>query len=163
MKTLIVYYSYSGNTKRIAEKLKDILSKKGEVEIRQLRPADESRNFFIQATSAFLGKRTQLFDVQFDLAGYDLICIGTPVWAFAPTPAVNTFLDKLQNLDGKDAICFTTYGSGAGVKKCLNMMSNRLKQKGAFKISSFSIQQGKVNDADFVEKAIEEALADVNI
>jgi len=163
MKSLIVYYSYTGNTEKIAEKLRGILSKKGQTEIHQLKPIDESDNFFAQAASAFTGKRAQLSNVKFDLSGYDLICLGTPVWAFAPTPAINTYLDKVQNLDGKDAICFVTYASGAGVKRCLNTMIEKLKQKGAFKISGFSIQQTKVNDTDFVETAIEEALGEVNL
>jgi len=163
MKSLIVYYSYSGNTGKVAEILKNILSKKGQAEIHQLKPIDESNNFFVQAASAFTGKRARLSNVKFDLSGYDLICLGTPVWAFAPTPAINTFLDKCKNLDGKDAICFTTYKSGAGAKRCLNTMIEKLKQKGAFKISGFSIQQTKVNDTDFLEKAIEVALGEVNL
>lgn len=163
MKSLIVYYSYTGNTRKIAERLKDILSRKGEAEIYQLKPIDESNNFFVQAIRAFAGKRAQLPDLKFDLSSYDLICLGTPVWAFAPTPAINTFLDKCKNLDGKDAICFTTYGSGTGVKRCINTMIERLKQKGAFKISSFSIQQFRVNDTGFIEKVIEEALQKISI
>jgi len=163
MKSLIVYYSYTGNTEKIAKKLKGILSKKGQAEIHRLKPIDESNNFFVQAASAFAGKRAKLPEEKFDLSGYDLICLGTPVWALAPTPAINTFLDKCKNLDGKDAICFTTYKSGAGVKRCLNTMIEKLKQKGAFKISGFSIQQTKVNDTDFLEKAIEVALGEVNL
>ena len=158
MKFLIVYYSYTGNTGKVAEILKGILSKKGEAEIHQLKPIDESNNFFVQTASAFTGKRAKLQEERFDLSGYDLVCLGTPVWAFAPTPAINTYLDKVQNLDGKDAICFVTYGSGVGVKRCINTMIEKLKQKGAFKISGFSIQQTKVNDTGFVEETIEEAL-----
>ncbi len=158
MKSLIVYYSYTGNTGKVAEILKGILSKKGQAEIHQLKPIDESSNFFVQAASASTGKRAKLQEERFNLSGYDLVCLGTPVWAFAPTPAINTYLDKVQNLDGKDAICFVTYASGAGVKRCINTMIENLKQKGAFKISGFSIQQGKVNNTGFVEKAIEEAL-----
>lgn len=163
MKSLIVYYSYTGNTGKVAEILKGILSKKGEAEIHQLKPIDESNNFFVQTASAFTGKRAKLQEERFDLSGYDLVCLGTPVWAFAPTPAINTYLDKVQNLDGKDAVCFVTYASGAGVKRCTNTMIEKLKQKGAFKISDFSIQQGKVNNTGFVEKAIEEALQEINV
>lgn len=163
MKSLIIYYSYSGNTKRIAERLKDILSEKGEAKICRLLPTDESNNFFVQAARAFAGKRAILSDVNFDLSGYDLICLGTPVWAFAPTPAINTFLDKIENLDGKDAVCFTTYHSGTGVRRCVNTIIKGLKQKGAFKTADFNIQQFKINDADFVENKIKSALQKINI
>ena len=163
MKSIIIYYSYTGNTKKIAEKLLDILKQKGEAEIRRLTPTDESDNFFVQAMRAFTGKRATLSDEGFDLSGCDLICLGSPVWAFAPTPAVNTFLDKCQNLDGKDAICFTTYHSGAGVQRCVNAMINSLKKKGAFKISGFNIQQMKIEDANFVEETIQQILRDIGI
>ncbi|UCH11910.1 MAG: hypothetical protein JSW18_03560 [Candidatus Omnitrophota bacterium] len=158
MKSLIIYYSYTGNTGKVAEILKGILSQKGQAEIHRLKPTDESNNFFVQAAGAFTGKRAKLPEEWLDLSGYDLVCLGTPVWAFAPTPAINTYLDKCRNLDGKDAICFVTYASGAGVKRCVNTMIEKLKQKGAFKISSFNIQQGKVGDAEFVEQGIKEAL-----
>ncbi len=163
MKSIVIYYSYTGNTKKIAEKLLDILKQKGEAEIHRLSPTDESNNFFAQAIRAFAGKKATLSNKSFDLSNYDLICLGSPVWAFAPTPAINTFLDKCQNLDGKDAICFTTYHSGAGVKKCANTMINELKKKGAFKLASFNIQQMKIADTDFVETTIQKALQDIGI
>lgn len=159
MKSLIAYYSYTGNTEKIAEKLKEILSKKGEADIYELKPIKESSNFFIQATRAFSGKRVQLQEERFNVAGYDLICIGTPVWAFAPTPAINTFLGNIKNLGKKSAICFTTYGSGAGVKRCVSIIKNTLKEKGASRISDFNIQQFKVNDTSFVEEEIKRALS----
>lgn len=163
MKSLIAYYSYSGNTKKVAEILKDTLSKKGEVKLLQLKPIDEQTSFFAQAQAAFFRKRARLLDINFDLTDYELICIGTPVWAFAPTPAINTFLDKIKNLDKKSAICFTTYASGAGVKRCVSIIKNTLKEKGASRISDFNIQQFKVDDTSFVEEQIKNALTTIDI
>ncbi|MFH0732818.1 MAG: flavodoxin [Candidatus Omnitrophota bacterium] len=163
MKALIAYYSYTGNTQKIAKALEDILSVKCEVATWRLEPTDESVNFFAQCVRAFRRKRASLPDEGVNITDYDVICVGTPVWAFAPAPAVNTFLDKLGGLDGKDAICFTTYGSGTGVKKCVNTMVDAFKQRKAFKISNFNIQQGKVDNASFVEAAIRKALEGINI
>ena len=158
MKSLVIYYSYSGNTEKVAKILKDILSQKGEAEMRQLKPLDESDNFFYQCVRAFKGRRALLSDENFNLSEYDLICIGTPVWAFAPTPAINTFLDKCSSLNNKTAVCFMTYGSGTGVKRCVNNIMERLKQKGADKIFNFGIQQSKVFDKAYIESIIEETL-----
>lgn len=161
MKSLIVYYSYSGNTRKLAKVLKEMLSKKGEVDMFELKPEDESDNFFVQAARAFVAKKAVIEEAPFNAAGYDLVCIGTPVWAFAPAPAINTYLDGLENLEGKDAVYFITYDSGMGAGLCLKKMKKILKRKGAFKLYSFMIQQARVNDEDFVKKAITEALREV--
>jgi NAD(P)H-dependent FMN reductase len=96
--------------------------------------------------------------VNFDLSGYDLICFGTPVWAFGPTPAMNTYLADCSGLEGKEIILFATYGSGAGKERCLNYMQNILAQKGAKGFKRFSIQQFKVNDKEFVLEKIKEII-----
>ena len=156
MKSLIVYYSYSGNTEKVAKILVDFLKDKDfMVDTLRLKPKNERGSFFLQCLEALRGKRAVLSgDLNFDLAGYDLVCIGSPVWAFSPTPAVNTYLDKLLQADGRDAIIFTTYGSGAGVIKCINSIKKRLKKKGIREIYNFNIQQAKVNDRDFIVEVI---------
>ena len=158
MKSLIVYYSYSGNTEKVANVLKDVLSKRGETNIAALNPENESGNFFMQSMRAFRRKRAILKEAPFDVARYDLICVGNPVWAFAPTPAINTYIDELKNLKSKNVACFITYGSGTGAERCLATMRRALKEKGAFKFFSFKIQQNKVDDEDFVRSTIEETL-----
>jgi flavodoxin len=163
MNSLVVYYSYSGNTKNIAEKLGNVLSGQGQVDYCELTPTDESNNFFAQCARALTNKRASIAAVNFDLSEYDLVCLGTPVWAFAPTPAVNTFLDNCQNLDNKLAISFTTYGSGSGVKKCVSTIDNTLKKKGVSKVSNFNIQQNKINDTAYVERLAQGALKEVGI
>ena len=149
MKSAIIYYSYSGNTKKVARILQEQLSQQGAVDEIELQ-ADESKSFFSQAGRAFLHKRTGLRGVNFDLSGYDLICLGTPVWAFGPAPAMNTYLDRCSGVENKEAILFATYGSGAGKEKCLNYMQDILSKKGAKNFKRFSIQQFKVDDKEFI-------------
>ncbi len=163
MKSTIIYYSYSGNTQKIAGILQSILAQKGETQIQRLLPTDESDKFFAQCARAFKHVRATLPDEKFDLSAYDLICVGTPVWAFAPVPAINTFLDKCSGLGGKKVICFTTYGSGTGVKKCLATIEKALKEKGASTVYNFGVQQGKVNDTAFVEGEIKKTLQNISV
>lgn len=158
MKSLIIYYSYSGNTKKVAEVLREALAQKGEANMARLKPEDESDNFFLQSVRAFRKKRAVIKEAPFDMRGYDLVCIGSPVWAFGPAPAVNTYIDRLKNLQGKDALSFITYGSGLGTGKCLATMTQQLKAKGAFRQYSFRIQQSKVEDKNFIIKNITEAM-----
>lgn len=157
MKSAIIYYSYSGNTKKVANILKELLDKKGECEEIELIAQDESKSFLGQCHRAFQRKKAKINTVKSEFSGYDLICLGTPVWAFTPTPAMNTFLDLCAGLEGKQVLLFTTYGSGTGNERCLNYMQNILSKKKASSFSRFSIQQFKVNDKDFVISKIEES------
>ncbi|MDD5044879.1 MAG: flavodoxin [Candidatus Omnitrophica bacterium] len=158
MKAVIVYYSFSGNTKKVSEDLAEYLKQKGEVETVELKPLDESDKFIVQAARGFRKKRARLAPVDFDLGQYDLICLGTPVWGFGPAPAMNTFLDECKGIQAKAAIVFTTYGSGAGNNKCLEYMQNILKAKGSQESKRFCIQQFKVKDKEFVLSEIKKIL-----
>jgi flavodoxin len=158
MKTLIVFYSLSGNTKKVAAVLLERLKQKGEAEVMELEPKDESDKFLVQAARAFRRTRADIGPVNFDLSSYDLICLGTPVWAFGPAPAMNTYLDKCFGLEGKDVILFTTFGSGAGNERCLQYMQEELAHRGATRFKAFSIPGRKIKDKEFVLSAIEQAL-----
>lgn len=150
MKSAIIYYSYTGNTKRVAYILAEALKQKGEADILELKALDESISFFGQCRRAFRHTQAKIEPINFDLSGYDLICFGSPVWALGPAPAMNTYLAQPSGLAGKRVILFTTYGSGAGKERCTNYMQDILIQKGAKEFSRFSIQQFKVKDKEFV-------------
>ena len=101
MKAIILYYSFTGNTKRVAEILAEYLGQRYELKIKRLEAKDESAFFIKQATRALLRKQANVFALDFDLSIYDLICFGTPVWAFGPAPAMNTYLAKCSGLTEK--------------------------------------------------------------
>ncbi len=158
MKSVIVYYTHTGNTKKAAEILNGLLLGKGAVDVIRLNAKDESDSFFGQAGRAVRHKRAEIEAVEFDLAVYDLLCFGTPVWAFGPAPAMNTYLDECFGLEDKEVILFTTYGSGTGNGRCLKYMRDILNRKGAKQFKNFSIQQQKVKDKEFVVSQINEIL-----
>jgi len=159
MKTLITYYSFSGNTDKVARIFADILRKTGEVVLQRLKPADEIDKFALQCKAAFMGKRAILEgDLQFDLGQYDLLLIGSPVWAFAPTPSINTYLDKLSGLNGKRAIILLTSGSGTGVGRCFKNIRKVLESKGASRVDQVNIPDRKQKDTEFIVSALEKVL-----
>jgi flavodoxin len=158
MKSAVVYYSYSGNTKKVAQELTNYLKQAGEVEMIELVPQDEPRSFFGQCRRAFWHSKARLESMNTNLLPYDIICFGTPVWAFGPAPAINTYLDECSGLCEKTAILFTTYGSGTGNDRCLTYMQGILAKKGIQDFKKFSIQQYKVDNPEFVQSVIKEAL-----
>lgn len=160
MKSIIIYYSYSGNTKNVANILKEYLLKEylsqiSEVEVLELKPTDESNNFFIQGKRAFKKIRANLGSVNLDLSAYDLICLGTPVWAFTTTPAMNACLDKCLGLENKQVVFFTTSG-GAGDKKAFLYAKEILVKRGATDFKNFFVHHNKAKDSVFVLEKIKE-------
>lgn len=159
MKALITYYSYSGITEKVANRYADILKKKGEVAIQRLRPKQEIATFLGQCRAAFAKKRADLQDgINFDMKNYDLLLLGSPIWAFAPTPAVNAYLDKLSGLEGKRVIILITSGSGTGVNKCFRNIRSALETKGASRIDEVNIPNRKMADENFISSSLEKVL-----
>jgi len=159
MKALITYYSFSGITEKVINIYADILRKKGEVTIQRLRPKDEITTFFGQCRAAFARKRADLRnDINYNTKDYDLLLLGTPIWAFAPTPAVNTYLDKISGLEGKRVITLITSGSGTGLGKCFKNIRSALEAKGASKIDEVNVPNRKMKDEGFIRDSLEKVL-----
>ena len=115
MKTLIVYYSYEGNCASIAEKIKTALP---EADTLRLSTAeDKTRGFFAKylwgGKQVFSGKKPTLTPYSVDVAAYDLIIIGTPVWAWSYAPAMRSFLEGTK-IEGKRIALFCCHGGGKG-------------------------------------------------
>lgn len=158
MRAIIIYYSYSGNTKKVADILADYLGRSYEVKMVRLVALDEAGSFFKQAARALFRKKAHISPAELNLSGYDLVCFGTPVWAFAPAPAMNTYLEDCLGLKDKLLVLFATYGSGAGLNHCLSYMQEILSAKGANDFRKFSIQQFKADDRELIEKVISDNL-----
>ena len=159
MKSLVTYYSFSGNTDRVAKIFADVMKKNGDVDMRRLKPKDEISSFVAQCRAARSHKRAELEGgAVFDASPYDILLIGCPVWAFAPTPAMNAYLDGLSGLNGKRAIVLLTSGSGLGVKHCFKHIRSVLENKGAARIDEINIPDRKQDDEDFIRESLEKIL-----
>ena len=155
MRTLITYYSFSGNTDRVARIFAEKLKAKGEVVLQRLKPADEITGFAAQCRAAFTRKRADITgEVKYDVSPFDLIILGCPVWAFAPVPAMNSYLDKLNGINGKKVVILLTSGSGIGVKKCFKNIADVLRSKGAASVEEINIPDRKQGDTSFIASTI---------
>ena len=158
MRSEIIFYSYSGNTRKVAKELKNFLGKQGSAELIELKAKDETDSFLGQCNRAFLRKEAAIEDVKFDLKDFDVVCLGTPVWAFGPAPAMNTYLKKCSGVENKSVVTFTTYGSGTGKGRCVKIIQDAMSSKGAKKQSDFGVQQSKVDNKDFILDQIAKVL-----
>lgn len=124
MKTLVVFYSRSGTTKRVAQEVAKALNADVD-EVVDKKPRNGILGFLIAGYDATKGKTTEI-EFEKDPSSYDLVVIGTPVWNGRVTPAIRTYL--LQNREKiKNAAFFCTCAGRHG--KCLEQMEEILGKK----------------------------------
>lgn len=113
-KAIVIYYSLSGNTKRIAELIRD---KTGAdiAEIQTLIPYAGDYNSIVEQGHKEVnnGYKPKIKRISADLSEYNTVILGTPVWWYTMAPAVLTFLSE-NSLDGKRIILFATNGGWVG-------------------------------------------------
>ena len=122
MKKLIAYFSPSGNTKAMAEKL----AKATGADLFEIKPqtpytrADldwTNKNSRSSVEMNDKSYRPQIAQLPNSLANYDTIFIGFPIWWYVAPTIINTFVENVD-LDGKKVIPFATSG-GSGMGKTL--------------------------------------------
>ena len=154
MKVALVYYSFSGNTKRACEYLREeFLLKGAEVEMIEARPRREAHNFFKQCIIALFKKKTALQeDLIYDLQNFDYIIFASAVWALTFTPALRSYLEKAKGLQDKRVGCFVTCGSGTGAQKALNELEGFLKTNGADVACSARLSGLRTGNSTYLDK-----------
>jgi flavodoxin len=116
MKTLVVYYSRTGKTRFVAEKV--IAELKADIEkIVDLKNRSGRFGFLKAGYDATRGNETEIAETQKSPSEYDLIVIGTPVWNSRPASAIRTYLKK-NDLAGKKVAVFCT-NEGMGEEKAV--------------------------------------------
>ena len=108
MKILIVFYSRTNTTKKIAEELGNKLGAAVE-ELKDNKNWSGLLGYMRAGRAAVAGKLVDLKEHKYDPANYDLIVIGTPVWVGRMAPAVRTYTKEHRQYFNKVAF-FTTQG-----------------------------------------------------
>ena len=118
-KTLVAYFSASGVTKRVAQNL----ATAAEADLYEIRPAvpytsadlnwmDKNSRSTIESKDR--SSRPELADKDADIAAYDRIFVGFPIWWYTAPAITKTFLES-NDFSGKTIVLFATSGgSGLG-------------------------------------------------
>ncbi|MBQ9226949.1 MAG: hypothetical protein IJ177_12345 [Fibrobacter sp.] len=111
-KSLVVYYSQTGATKKLAE----IFQKAKSADVFEIATATPYPSTYDSTIAAVGAQRESkqwpaLVNAKADLAKYDTVYLGYPIMFGSFAPPVYTFLDS-NDLSGKVVVPFCTYGSG---------------------------------------------------
>ena len=129
-KKLVCYFSASGTTKKVAQKISNIL----ESDLFEIEPSEkytsndldwtnkESRSSIEMAND---NSRPNIKERVTNINDYDTIIIGFPVWWYREPSIIDTFIEE-NSLDGKKVYIFITSG-GSSVDSSLESLRNKYK------------------------------------
>lgn len=100
-KKIVVYYSYTNNTRMIAEKIANTLN----CDILELQPKVPYSEDYDAVVAEYQNNETakttpEIEKINVNLKEYDEIILGSPVWWYTIVPVVRTFL-KENDMTGK--------------------------------------------------------------
>ncbi len=140
MKTVILYYSRTRKTAKVAKTLAEEIQADS-TEIVDLKDRMGVVNYLGSSVDALRENKTNIKPESFDLSEYGLVYIGTPTWAAKPAPAIVTMIDRCD-FKGKDVILFSTMGSSGG-KKAIERMREKIEARGGRMVNSFTIKTSR--------------------
>ena len=155
MKTLVVYFSRTGNTKMIAENISGSL----ECDLEEIVDKEKRGGIIGYIKSGYEASRNKLSiieDPKHDLSQYELLIVGTPVWAGKMAVPVRSYLHR--NMDKIPLLaCFCTCGR-SGIEGTINDIT---KYTNITPISSFGLNSSEIKSGSYkhvLEKFIQELM-----
>jgi flavodoxin len=149
MKTLVVYYTKSGWTEKIAQEIGKLT--KGELrKIVEIKSRNGILGFIRSGFEAVRGALSELRPMDFNLSNYDQVFLGTPVWAGSPTPAVNSFIAE-ADFKGKKVVLFLIMG-GERYERPLSLLKEKIRAKGGKVAGSFAISSSRLSEEQLKEE-----------
>ena len=113
-KTLVAYFSASGTTARVAKELAQAVG----ADIYEIKPAvpytEADLNWMNKKSRSSVemndkSSRPELADRDADIAAFDTILLGFPIWWYVAPTIINSFLES-YDFSGKKIVLFATSG-----------------------------------------------------
>jgi flavodoxin len=148
MNVLVVFYSRTGNTRIVAEELGKVLECDVE-EIIDTKNRSGSLGYMKSGRDAMTRKLTILQDVVNDPSGYDLVVIGTPLWAGHVSTPVRTYLQQQENFN---QVAFFCTAGGVGFEGTFKDME---ELSGKTPLAILGVREKEIKDGSYKSKVAE--------
>ena len=148
MKTLVTYYSRTGNTRKVGKQI----AKNLKADVDEIIDIKNRRGIFgwlMAGRDASLKNLTEI-EYEKDISKFDLVVIGTPVWVGTMTPAIRTYLTDSKF---KKIAFFCTCGGQEGKTfRGMQELSKKPVASLCLKSSSLGKKESKQAIKKFCEK-----------
>lgn len=124
-KRLVAYFSASGVTKAVAEKL----AKAADADLFEIKPVEPYTHADLDWTNkksrssvetANPDSRPEIAEKLSNMSGYDTVFIGFPIWWYVAPAIINTFMES-YDFSGKTVVPFATSG-GSGMGRTVEVL-----------------------------------------
>ena len=154
-KILVAYFSATGTTKKVAEKLAkatrgNLFEIKPQVEYtsENLNWNDKKSRSSVEMNDEF--SRPEIENVVENIDDYDTVFVGFPVWWYIPPRIIQTFVEK-HNMSGKRIIAFATSG-GSGIKDSTDFLKKNYSDLNIIEGKRFGWNESLQSIGAWVEK-----------
>ena len=125
MNHLVIYYSFSGKTEKIAVDMA-MEESADTFELKDIKPFGKLKAYTAGIVASIRGKAWQVKPPDVEISKYDKITLLAPVWADNPPPAINAMLEYLPS--GKPVSIIMV--SASGKSNCRDRIESVIKSKG---------------------------------
>lgn len=130
-KSLILFYSLEGDTRKASE----YLSKQLDIPYEEIKPVKDIKTkgfmkYLLGGAQVIRKKKPELLPIKSNLEEYDTIFLGTPIWAGTFTPSIKTLLEDGILKDKNIALFYCNKGGADKVDKDIQeaaKINNKLK------------------------------------
>ncbi len=144
---LVVYYSLSGNTQKVAEAIASACDADIEV-IADVKSRSGALGYLRSIREALTKRLVDIQPVNKDPSQYDLLILGTPVWAGNISSPLRSYIEQQKNKFNQVAF-FCTQGSSGADKVLQKMTELSAKEPAATLV---------LNDREIQKQAYDESL-----
>lgn len=132
-KVLVAYFSATGTTKAVAEDLAKVM----DATLFEIEPSEPYTSADLDWRNDKSRSSVEMHDPDSrpavknkveDMAQYDVVFLGYPIWWYIAPTIINTFIDE-NNLDGKKVYCFATSG-GSPIEPCVEALKKQYPDVG---------------------------------
>ena len=146
MTSLVVYYSRTGKTKKVGNLISEKLSCDME-EIFDTKKRSGILGFIKSGRDAMRKRLTILKEIDKNPDLYDLVIIGTPIWASNMSPPIRTYISEHKD-KFKNVAFFCTEGSRGGLK-CFENMEKLCDKK---PMATLEINKKEIKKEIYIDK-----------
>jgi len=155
MKIIVVFFSRTGTTRKVGEMIAEKFGADTE-EIKDTVDRSGVKGYLLSGRDAMRKRLTKLEPLKHNLAEYDLVVIGTPVWGWTVSVPMRTFVTEQKGIIKKTAFFCTMGGSGA--ERAFSEMEKIIGKKPA---GTLALTTKEVVAGNFSEK-VEKFLSGLN-
>ncbi len=146
---LVIYYSRTGNTKKIAEKIANSLS----CEMIEIKPLSSYKGIIGWLRAGFQAvkrKIPKIESINVNLNIYDLVILGTPMWGGNLSSPIRAFLT--ENIDKIKKIAFFYCSGGEGTDQIFEEFKDLTQIE---PIATLGVPQKEIETSKKIEEFIQ--------